>query len=118
MIDHFNLPVSNLERSLDFYEHILVALGRRPVIRDGDAVGFGIDTWEFGIVLENRPFPEMHVGFRATSRESVDEFFRRATLYGAASNGEPGIRPTYDARYYAAYVRDPDGHNIEAVCRL
>lgn len=117
MIDHFNLPVRNLDRSLGFYTEVLRPLGKRPLMRDADAVGFGADTWEFGLVRIDVHVPCMHLGFRADSREAVDEFFRAAIASGAVSNGAPGIRHAYDSNYYAAYVLDPEGHNIEAVCR-
>jgi catechol 2,3-dioxygenase-like lactoylglutathione lyase family enzyme len=117
MIDHFNLPVSDLAASRRFYERILGPLGFRFLMRDGDAVGFGVDTWAFGIVATPRPFPKLHLAFRAKSREAVDRFFREAINAGGQANGSPGIRAAYDPGYYAAFVLDPDGHNIEAVCR-
>jgi catechol 2,3-dioxygenase-like lactoylglutathione lyase family enzyme len=117
VIDHFILPVSDLDRSCRFYELVLAPLGMRFVSRDGDAIGFGVDNWAFGIVATARPFPRLHVAFRAKSRSVVDQFFQVATDAGAQSNGSPGIRPAYDPAYYAAFVIDPDDHNIEAVCR-
>src|SRR5689334_25411889 len=84
---------------------------------DGDAVGFGADTWAFGIVAAKLPLPHLHLACRATSREAVDQFFQAALIAGGRSNGSPGIRTAYDPSYYAAFVLDPDGHNIEAVCR-
>ena len=117
MIDHFNLPVSDLARSRQFYERILTPLGFPFLMQDGNAVGFGTDTWCFGIIATPAPFPMLHLAFTASSRDAVDRFFAAATALGARSNGPPGIRPHYDADYYAAFVFDPDGHNIEAVCR-
>ena len=117
MIDHFILPVSDLEGSRRFYERVLAPLGFRCLEQDGDAVGFGLDTWGFGIVATARPFPRLHLAFQAKSRDAVDHFFHEATDAGAQPNGPPGIRPAYDSAYYAAFVIDPDGHNIEAVCR-
>ncbi|MBX3707253.1 MAG: hypothetical protein KF911_11550 [Pseudomonadales bacterium] len=117
MIDHFNLPVSDLARSRAFYAAVLACLDSRPLGRDGDAEGFGSDTWGFGIVYTTAPIAPLHVGFRASSRAAVDAFFRAALEQGAVSNGDPGLRPDYDPDYYAAYVLDPDGHRIEAVCR-
>ncbi len=86
-------------------------------MQDGDAIGFGTDTWRFGIVATPAPFPSLHLAFTATSRIAIDRFFEAATSLGARSNGSPGVRPHYDPEYYAAFVLDPDGHNIEAVCR-
>ena len=117
MIDHFNLPVSNLEASRRFYELALAPLGLTFLMTDGDAVGFGADTWAFGIVAAKLPLPRLHLAFRATSREAVDQFFQAALIAGGRSNGSAGIRTAYDPSYYAAFVLDPDGHNIEAVCR-
>ena len=117
MIDHFNLPVSDLARSRRFYELILNPLGFRSLMQDGNAVGFGTETWRFGIVAAVAPFPCLHLAFTASSRPMVDRFFEVAMSLGAQSNGPPGVRVQYDPDYYAAFVLDPDGHNIEAVCR-
>jgi catechol 2,3-dioxygenase-like lactoylglutathione lyase family enzyme len=117
VIDHFNLPVSNLEASRRFYERALAPLGLTFLMKDGDAIGFGVETWVFGLVAETLPIPPLHLAFRAASREAVDKFFSVAILAGGRSNGSPGIRAAYDPSYYAAYVLDPDGHNVEAVCR-
>jgi predicted lactoylglutathione lyase len=117
MIDHFNLPVTDLGRSRRFYESVLDPLGFRFIVVDGRAIGFGIASWGFGIIATEPPFPKMHVAFEASCREDVDRFFEAAVRAGAPSNGAPGLRPQYDADYYAAFVLDPDGHNVEAVCR-
>lgn len=117
MIDHFNLPVGNLASSRRFYERVLEPLELRFLMEDGDAVGFGTETWQFGIVATQKPFPRLHLAFAASSRRAVDRFFEVATSIGARSNGSPGVRSEYDSDYYAAFVLDPDGHNIEAVCR-
>jgi predicted lactoylglutathione lyase len=86
-------------------------------MQDGNAVGFGTETWRFGIVATVAPFTRLHLAFSASSRRTVDRFFEAAISLGAQSNGPPGVRLQYDADYYAAFVLDPDGHNIEAVCR-
>ena len=117
MIDHFNLSISDLEPSQRFYERVLEPLGYHFLIRDGAAAGFGRDVWSFGIVVAVPPLPRLHVAFEAASRSQVDHFFAAALSAGATPNGSPGIRPEYDPNYYAAFVHDPDGHNIEAVCR-
>ena len=118
VIDHFNLPVSNLAGSRRFYELVLAPLGLHFIVQDGNAVGFGQGTWQFGIILTPAPFPRLHLAFGATSRSDVDRFFEAASAVGATPNGAPGVRPQYDPAYYAAFVLDPDGHNIEAVCRF
>jgi catechol 2,3-dioxygenase-like lactoylglutathione lyase family enzyme len=117
MIDHFNLPVLELARSRRFYERVLAPLEVRFLAEDGRAIGFGIDAWQFGIVATPPPFPQLHVAFRARSRSAVDAFFSEALAAGAKSNGPPGVRQQYDPQYYAAFVLDPDGHNVEAVFR-
>ena len=117
MIDHFNLPVTDLARSTEFYERVLAVLGARLLHRDGDAVGFGIDQWSFGLALTHVPVPRLHLAFHAASREVVDRFHAVALAAGAANNGAPGLRPQYHPDYYAAFVLDPDGHNLEAVRR-
>lgn len=117
MIDHFNLPVRDLGRSRRFYELSLAPLGFHFILQDGEAVGFGADSWRFGIVATPPPFPKLHLAFTAGSWADVDRFFEAATSAGAEPNGRPGIRAHYDPEYYAAFVLDPDGHNIEAVCR-
>ncbi len=117
MIDHFNLPVANLEASRRFYERVLEPLGVHFVMQDGRAVGFGRKSWEFGIIETSAPIPRLHLAFAAPSRDQVDRFYQAALAAGARSNGAPGLRPAYDPNYYAAFVVDLDGHNIEAVCR-
>ena len=117
MLDHFNLPVSNIERSAAFYVPVLESLNMSVLCHEADAIGFGNASWEFGIVGESNAFPQIHVAFSASCRAVVDEFYRIAIKAGGRSNGEAGFRPEYGSLYYAAYVLDPDGHNIEAVCR-
>ena len=117
MVDHVNLPVSDLERSRRFYERVLATLDCSFVLQDGSAVGFGRGSWSFGIVLEPAPLPRIHVAFAARDRAQVDRFYAAALDAGATANGAPGIRSHYDPSYYAAFVLDPDGHNVEVVCR-
>jgi len=117
MIDHFNLPVSDLVRSRAFYEAVLAPLDYKLFATDGDSIGFGRDTWAFGIIKTSESIPKMHLAFIAENRAGVDKFFGAAIAAGGKNNGPPRIRPAYDANYYAAFVLDPDGHNIEAVCR-
>jgi catechol 2,3-dioxygenase-like lactoylglutathione lyase family enzyme len=117
MIDHFNLPVLDLARSRRFFEAVLAPLGFRFLMQDGNAIGFGSGTWGFGIVATPPPIPPIHLAFQARSRALVDAFFRAALAAGVTSNGAPGLRPHYDPNYYAAFVLDPDGHNVEAVYR-
>ena len=117
IIDHANIPVADLDRARRFYEAILRTLGYRPFGQDGRAFGFGRANWNFGVVETPPPFPTLHVAFVADGRQQVEEFFAAALREGGRSNGEPGLRGIYDPHYYAAFVLDPDGHNIEAVFR-
>lgn len=117
MIDHVNIPVTLLARSERFYEAALAALGYAVVGRDGPAVGFGTDSWMFGIEESEGHFPPLHVAFAAPSRDAVRAFHATALAIGGHCNGAPGLRDMYGPDYFAAYVLDPDGHNIEAVFR-
>jgi catechol 2,3-dioxygenase-like lactoylglutathione lyase family enzyme len=117
IIDHVNIPVADLDRARRFYEAVLAPLGYRPIAQDGRAFGFGRSNWNFGVVETPPPFPTLHLAFVAHSPEQVDEFFEVALRAGAQSNGEPGLRDLYHPGYYAAFVLDPDGHNVEAVYR-
>ena len=117
MIDHMNLPVSNLTLSKVFYDTVLASLGYTCIAEDGPACGYGTHSWKFGIELFDCSFPKLHVAFTASSEKQVDDFFSSALAAKASSNGNPGKRPQYGLNYYAAFIKDPDGHNIEAVFR-
>jgi catechol 2,3-dioxygenase-like lactoylglutathione lyase family enzyme len=126
MIDHIGFPVSDYERSKAFYARALAPLGYGLVMEIGaehtesqsPAAGFGAggkpDFWIGG---EGGLKGVIHVAIIAKDRKTVDEFHRAALAAGARDNGPPGLRPHYHANYYGAFVLDPDGHNIEAVCR-
>jgi catechol 2,3-dioxygenase-like lactoylglutathione lyase family enzyme len=123
MIDHTGLYVSDYARSRAFYERALAPLGyallrefaAEPPAHAGIA-GFGVapaaDFWVVGIEPSG---PISHVAFRATSRAVVDAFHAAAIAAGGRDNGPPGLR-AYHPNYYGAFVLDPDGHNVEAVC--
>ena len=117
MLDHFNIPVSDIEKSAVFYRHVLGALADVQLFKDRDAYGFGIDHWQFGLYHSGELIEPLHVAFTAAERDSVIEFYQRALSHGVQSNGQPALRNHYGQNYYAAYVIDYDGHNIEAVCR-
>ena len=123
MLHHIDFTVGDLARSTDFYEKVLAPLGLTPIIAftrdDGQQlVGFGtrLDP-EFWLRSGNAVGKSLHVAFLANSRAAVDAFHAAAIAVGGRDNGAPGLRPRYAENYYAAYVIDPDGHNIEAVCR-
>lgn len=117
MIDHTNLPVSDLGKSAAFYAAALDAIGLKIIARDDECVGFGLETWIFGVIREVTDFPPIHIAFVAPSRPHVREFYEAAVNAGGCDNGKPGPRPMYGPHYYSAYVLDPDGHNVEIVCR-
>ena len=124
MIDHTGLTVADFARSKSFYARALAPLGYEllmelsaAVTPDTDVAGFGVrpkpDFW----IVGGRPnTPPVHVAFRASSRALVDAFHKTAIAAGGRDNGAPGVRAHYHPNYYAAFVLDPDGHNIEAVC--
>jgi catechol 2,3-dioxygenase-like lactoylglutathione lyase family enzyme len=119
MLDHVGIPVSNLERSRAFYSAALAPLGVQELIEHGDAVAFGVDAPQFWIVQGEAAVttPRVHVAFVAATPLEVDTFHRAALDAGGVDHGAPGPRPQYSEHYYAAFVLDPDGHNVEAVCR-
>ena len=125
-ISHIGIPVNNSDRSWAFYTRALAPLGIGVSLiigpddteSGGTAIGFGTpEKPAFFWFGDNEAVGEgIHVAFDAASREAVREFHRAAVEAGGADNGPPGLRPHYGANYYAAFVLDPDGHNIEAVC--
>ena len=116
MIDHTGIYVSSIAKSKAFYAAALAPLGYSLLMEFGSDAGFGVapkpDFW-IGQGEVGRP---THVAFRADSRRAVDAFYKAAIDAGAKDNGAPGLRPQYHENYYGAFVLDPDGHNIEAVC--
>ena len=125
MIDHIGFPVSDYERAKAFYTAALAPLGYTLIMEVGadktesaaPAAGFGAngkaDFWIGGEGGVNRP---LHVAIAAKDWATVDAFYAAALAAGGRDNGTPGLRPHYHPHYYGAFVLDPDGHNIEAVC--
>jgi catechol 2,3-dioxygenase-like lactoylglutathione lyase family enzyme len=123
MLDHTGFPVSDYAQSKAFYLQALAPLGYALIIEvqqhenDHPAAGFGAngkpDLWIGGEGGLQRP---IHIAIAAQDRAAVDAFYRAAIAAGGKDNGAPGLRPHYHPNYYAAFVLDPDGHNIEAVC--
>ena len=124
MIDHTGVVVSDYEKSKAFYLAALAPLGYsllmeipKAVTATTNVAGFGqppkADFW----ISEGTPNkPPVHIAFRAKTRDQVEAFYREALAAGGVDNGGPGLRPHYHPDYYGAFVLDPDGHNIEAVC--
>lgn len=124
MIDHTGYGMSDPKKSRAFYEKALAPLGYRvlieiPTEHTGGRVVFGMgvppkpDFW----LAEGTPNePRIHIAFRADNRAQVDAFYEAAIAAGGKDNGKPGPRPHYHPNYYGAFVLDPDGHNVEAVC--
>ena len=123
MIHHLDVPVADLARSRDFYERALAPLGLKVAItfknHEGrQLVGFGSSSDPVFWIRDGGPLRgRLHVAFLATSRAEVDAFHAAAVQAGGKNNGQPGLRPRYAENWYAGFVLDPDGHNIEAVCR-
>jgi catechol 2,3-dioxygenase-like lactoylglutathione lyase family enzyme len=120
MIDHISIGVSDLEHSARFYELTLASLGLAKIVTRPGTVGFGKSYPEFWINLRNGmanvPLESGgHVCLRAKSESEVDAFHAAALGAGGSSDGVPGLRPHDRVRYYAAFIRDPDGNRIEAV---
>ena len=113
-IDHLVIPVRNLTASTRFYAAALAPFGTEMAEEEG-AVGFHLGDVDF-FITEGEPAAPMHVAFAAPDRATVDAFHTAALAAGGRDNGAPGLRPRYHADYYGAYVLDPDGHNVEAVC--
>ncbi len=114
-IDHVAIRVRDLERSRAFYRAALAPFGSHE-IQTGDEVAFGPKGAE-DLVLSaaGPPHAPLHIALAASSRGQVVAFHAAALAAGGEDNGSPGLRPEYHAGYYAAYVLDPDGHNVEAV---
>jgi catechol 2,3-dioxygenase-like lactoylglutathione lyase family enzyme len=114
LFDHVKLPVRDLARSRAFYERALQPFGVR-VVETSQGAGFTLDDHDLWIGEEERADGSVHIAFAAPDRETVDAFHAAAVEAGGVDNGRPGLRPHYHSGYYAAFVLDPDGNNIEAV---
>jgi catechol 2,3-dioxygenase-like lactoylglutathione lyase family enzyme len=118
MLDHVTIGVSNIERSKTFYNKALRPLDIEPLYAEGDTfAGYGTDRKAFfWIGLRQSILSGVHIAFAAKDRAVVDVFHAAALAAGGRDNGAPGLRPRYHANYYGAFILDPDGHNVEAVC--
>jgi len=125
MIAHVGIIVSDIERSKKFYTAALKPIGYQMIreygvtpARPAASAGFGhpprADLW----IYQGDPGKvATHIAFQVSSRALVDAFYDAAITAGGKDNGKPGLRPQYSANYYGAFVLDPDGYNVEAVCR-
>jgi catechol 2,3-dioxygenase-like lactoylglutathione lyase family enzyme len=126
MIDHTGVNVSDFSKSKAFYTEALEPIGYAIRVEFSAAVTGGVDVAglgdtpkpDFWLIQGTPNKPPIHVAFGVQSRAAVDAFYRAAIVAGGADNGPPGLRPQYHPNYYGAFVLDPDGHNIEAVCHL
>jgi catechol 2,3-dioxygenase-like lactoylglutathione lyase family enzyme len=120
MLDHVTVGVIDIARSRKFYDSALRPLGIARLYGDGERfAGYGIAPKAFfWIGIRDRPQTGAHIAFAADDRATVERFYEEAIAAGGRDNGSPGLRPHYDPDYFGAFVLDPDGHNIEVVCRL
>ena len=116
-IDHIGIAVADYDRSKHFYAQCLAPLGMELIVEIEGWAGFGqgdkADFWFGPDAVVNTP---MHIAFHANDRAAVDRFHAAGIAAGGKDNGAPGLRPIYHPHYYGAFLIDPDGHNIEAVC--
>jgi len=132
MLDHVNIRVADYDRSKQFYEAALAPLGYTLAMEADSGAGFRKGLIPSFWIKQGEPTssaaqadptgragcggPSVHVAFSADDRRMVDAFYRAALAAGGRDNGAPGLRPGYHPNYYGAFVLDPDGYNIEAVC--
>ena len=127
MLDHLSIQCVDMAASAAFYDAVLAPIGGRRIIDTSDPAGSDTDGygtigygtgfpcfWISGLLIGNG-FRESHIAFRAPSREAVDAFYATATARGGEGLHAPRLWPQYHAGYYGAFVRDPDGNNVEAV---
>ena len=119
MLDHLSIQCSDPAASSRFYDTVLSPLGGKRVMEFGDVIGYGVppmpDFW-IGPHESGGGFSESHIAFSAPNRAAVQAFFDAAVGVGAEVLHQPRLWPEYHPNYYGAFVRDPDGNNVEAVC--
>lgn len=121
MIDHIGIEVSDYKASVDFYKKALAPLGYSLLMEVQGFAGFGLKKSggpiaSFWLHQGDHPTGGAHIAFTADDRKAVDAFYEAAIIAGGKDHGKPGLREIYHPNYYGAFVLDPDGHNIEAVC--
>jgi catechol 2,3-dioxygenase-like lactoylglutathione lyase family enzyme len=121
MLDHLSIQCSDTAASAAFYDTVLATIGGSRVMEFGPVIGYGVppmpDFW-IGPDQTGEGFKESHIAFSAPDRDAVRAFFAAAKAAGADVLHEPRVFPEYHPNYYGAFVRDPDGNNVEAVCHL
>jgi catechol 2,3-dioxygenase-like lactoylglutathione lyase family enzyme len=119
MLDHLSIQCADVDASAAFYDVVLATLGGKRILDFGTVVGFGTDTgpdfW-IGPRSTGEGFRESHIAFVAADRAAVTAFFEAAKAHGAEILHEPRVWPEYHPAYFGAFVRDPDGNNVEACC--
>lgn len=118
MIDHIGIMVVDYTRSLEFYRAALSPLGYQVIEEQHGWAGLGRDGAPTFWFAQGKPAPDLHLAISARDRGEVDRFYEAAMSAGARDNGPPGLREIYHPHYYGAFVLDPDGYNLEAVCHL
>lgn len=120
MLDHVSIQCADVALSSEFYDAVLGALGDGRVLDFGSVIGYGAAgdaSFWLSPLAGGSPNRELHIAFRAHDRVEVDRFFAAVVGVGAVVLHEPRLWPEYDPDYYGTFVRDPDGNNVEAVCR-
>jgi catechol 2,3-dioxygenase-like lactoylglutathione lyase family enzyme len=121
LLDHIGMQCADMEASKAFYDTVLAPLGGERMMDYGVAVGYGVppmpDFW-ISVFDSGEGFRESHICFEAKDRATVRAFFDAAVGHGAEVLHEPRLWPEYHENYYGAFVRDPDGNNVEACCHL
>lgn len=121
MLDHLSIQCADVERSAAFYDTVLATLGGERIMDFGAVVGYGVppkpDFW-IGPQSSGEGFREAHIAFTAADRGTVQAFFAAAVGFGADVLHPPRVWPEYHENYFGAFVRDPDGNNVEAVCHV
>ena len=119
MLDHLSIQCADLPASAAFYDKVLATIGGQRILDFGQAIGYGVqqmpDFW-LGAQQTGDGFRESHIAFSAPDRAAVQAFFEAAVEAGAEVLHEPRVWPEYHPNYFGAFVRDPDGNNVEAVC--
>ena len=123
MIHHVSLGTNDADAAARFYDPVLAVIGLKRMSMASGSVAYGSGAHDYLFALEKpsngepaTPGNGVHIAFAASHRKQVDAFYQAALANGGSDAGAPGLRPAYDAHYYGAFVLDPDGHNIEAVC--